>query len=100
MSKKKTKGGKAAAAGKATEPKVSQAKLDALRQPVEEAKSGLEKAQADGKTMADKARALVGEAKDAYRTALAPYRKVPAPRRAFLSWGDLRLLTGTSRNGH
>lgn len=79
MSKKKTKNGKAAAAGravgakaakakateaeepkapkaeKAVEPKVSQAELDALRKPVEEVKA-----------LAEKARALVGEAKDAY----------------------------------
>lgn len=99
MSKKKTKGGKAAAAGKAAgakaakakateakepmapkaekaaEPKVSQAELEALRKPVEAAKGGLEKAQAEAKTLAEKARGLVGEAKDAYRTALAPYRE-------------------------
>jgi hypothetical protein len=99
MSKKKSKGGKAAAGGKAgkaeaaeakkakapkpekpAEPKISQAELDALRKPVEAAKGGFEKA-----------RALVAEAKDAYRTALAPYREacqkagieceyLPAPR--------------------
>jgi len=46
------------------EPKVSKAELDALRKPAEEAKVKL-----------DKARALVGEAKDAYRTVLAPYRE-------------------------
>lgn len=99
MSKKKTKGGKAAAAGKAAgakaakakateakepkapkaekavEPKVSQAELDALRKPVEAAKGALEKAQAEPKALAEKARAVAAEAKDAYRTALAPYRE-------------------------
>jgi hypothetical protein len=57
------------------EPKVSQAELDALRKPVEAAKGGLEKAQAEAKTLAEKARTLVAEAKDAYRTALAPNRE-------------------------
>ncbi|MBI2191976.1 MAG: hypothetical protein HYU36_08335 [Planctomycetes bacterium] len=96
MSKKKTKGGKAAASGKgagakaakaeaaeakepkapkAVEPKVSQAELDALRKPVEAAKGGLENAQAEAKALAEKANAGVAEAKDAYRTALAPYRE-------------------------
>jgi hypothetical protein len=99
MAKKKGKNGKAAAAGKAAsakaakakvteakepkapkaekaaEPKVSQAELDALRKPVEAAKGGLEKAQAEARALADKARGLVAEAKDAYRTALAPYRE-------------------------
>ena len=100
MSKKKSsKGGKAAAAGKAgggraakakaseaketkapkaekaAEPKVSQAELDALRKPVEAAKGGLDKAQAEAKALAEKARAAVAEAKDAYRAALAPYRE-------------------------
>jgi hypothetical protein len=99
MSKKKSKGGKAAAAGKAVggkagkaeaaeakkakapkvekaaEPKISQAELDALRKPVEAAKGGLEKAEAEAKAQAEKARAMVAEAKDSYRTALAPYRE-------------------------
>jgi hypothetical protein len=99
MSKKKSKGGKAAASGKAAgdkagkaeaaeakkakapkpekpaEPKISQAELDALRKPVEEAKGELEKAEAEAKAQAEKARAMVAEAKDAYRTALAPYRE-------------------------
>ena len=99
MSRKKSKGGKAAAAGKAAgaragkaeaaeskkakapktgkavEPKVSQAELDTLRKPVEAAKGGLEKAQAEAKALAEKARAAVAEAKDAYRAAVAPYRE-------------------------
>ncbi|MCL6650333.1 MAG: hypothetical protein K6U89_18675, partial [Chloroflexi bacterium] len=60
-------------AEKPVEPKVSQAELDTLRKPVEAAKGGLEKAQAEAKALADKARAVVGEAKNAYRAALAPY---------------------------
>ena len=52
-----------------------QAEIDALRKPVEAAKGGLEKAQAEAKTLTDKARAVVAEAKDAYRVALAPYRE-------------------------
>jgi len=87
MAKKKGKNAKAcggraakveakkAKAEKAAEPKVSQAEIDALRKPVEAAKGGLVKAQAEAKAMADKARALVAEAKDAYRAALAPYRE-------------------------
>jgi hypothetical protein len=101
MSKKKTKGGKAAAAGKAVgakaakakatqatqakepkapkaekaaEPKVTKEELDALRKPVEAAKGGLKKAQAEAKALMEKARAAVAEAKEAYRAALAPYR--------------------------
>gem|GEM_PF-4001577 len=38
-------------------------------------RGGLEKAQTEAKALAEKARALVGEAKDAYRAALAPYRE-------------------------
>jgi len=60
---------------KRAEPKVSQAELDALRKPVEAAKGALEKAQAEAKALAEKARGLIAEAKDAYRTALAPYRE-------------------------
>lgn len=90
MAKKKGKNGKAASgkaakaeateakkakALKAAEPKVSQAELDALRKPVEAAKGGLEKAQAEAKALDEKARAVVAEAKDAYRNALAPYRE-------------------------
>jgi hypothetical protein len=44
--------------------KVSQAELDALRKPVEAANGGLEKAQAEAKALADKARGLVAEAKE------------------------------------
>lgn len=62
-------------AEKPTEPKVSQAELDALRKPVEAAKGGLEKAEAEAKTLAEKARAVIAEAKDAYRSALTPYRE-------------------------
>ncbi len=62
-------------AEKPAEPKISQAELDALRKPVEAAKGGLEKAQAEAKALTEKARAVVAEAKDAYRTALAPYRE-------------------------
>jgi hypothetical protein len=71
----KPKEPKAPKAEKAVEPKVSQAELDALRKPVEAAKGGLEKAQAEAKALAEKAHAGVAEAKDAYRTALAPYRE-------------------------
>ena len=70
MAKKKGRNGKAAggkaAKAKATEaeepkapktekvvePKVSQAELDALRKPVEAAKGGLEKAQAEARALA------------------------------------------------
>ncbi len=93
MAKKKGKNGKAAGgkaakaeaaeakkakapkAEKAAEPKVSQAELDALRRPVEEAKDRMEKAQAEAKALDEKARAVVAEAKEAHRTALAPYRE-------------------------
>lgn len=98
MGKKNAKGGKEAAAGMATsgkaakagttestkvkapktgkpvETKVSQAELDTLREAIEEAKGKLEKAQFEGKALTDKAHALVAEAKDAFRAALAPYR--------------------------
>ncbi len=57
------------------EPEVSRAELDSLRGPVEAAKGGLEKAQAEAKAMAEKTRAIVAQAKDAYRTAFAPYRE-------------------------
>ena len=62
-------------AEKPAEPKVSQTELDALRKPVEAAKGGLEKAHAEAKTLTEKARAVVAEAKDAYRSALTPYRE-------------------------
>jgi hypothetical protein len=70
---------KTAKVEKPAEPKISQAELDVLRKPVEAAKGALEKAQAEAKALAEKARAMVAEAKDAYRTALAPY--LPAPAR-------------------
>jgi hypothetical protein len=60
---------------KAVEAKVSQAELDSLRKPVEVAKAALAKAQAEAKALAEKARGVVAEAKDAYRSALAPYRE-------------------------
>ena len=62
-------------AEKAAEPKVTTEELDALRKPVEEVKGRMEKAQAGAKALAEKARGLVAEAKDAYRAALAPYRE-------------------------
>lgn len=65
---------KAPKAAEAAEPKVSQAELDALRKPVEEARGALEKAQGEAKALAEKARSVVAEAKDAYRAALGPYR--------------------------
>jgi len=57
------------------EPKVTQADLEALRKPVDEAKARLDKARAEAKVLTDKAQALVKGAKDAYRTALVPYRE-------------------------
>jgi len=66
------------------EPKVSKAELDALRMPVEAAKGSLEKAQSEAKTLAEKARVVVAEAKDAYRAALAPYRE--ACHKAGVAW--------------
>lgn len=99
MGKKNAKGGKVAAAGRATsgkavkagttkstkakapktgepvETKVSQAELDTLCKAVEEAKGGLEKAHAEANALTDKAHALVAEAKDTYRAALVPYRE-------------------------
>lgn len=71
----KAKTPKAPKAAKAPEPQVSQAELDALRKPVEAAKDGLGKAEAEAKALAEKARSVVAEAKDAYRAALAPYRE-------------------------
>ena len=56
-------------------PKVSQAELDALRQPVAEAQGAIEKAQGDARVLAEKAQSALAEAKDAYRAALAPYRE-------------------------
>jgi hypothetical protein len=56
-------------------PNVSQAELDTLRRPIEAAKGGLEKAQIEAEALAEKARASVAQAKDAYRVALAPYRE-------------------------
>ena len=65
-------------ARKATEPakqaKVSPEELAALQKPVDEAKSNLEKAQVEAEALAEKARALVTEAKGAYAAVLAPYR--------------------------
>lgn len=63
------------APAKVTEPKVSQAELDSLRKAVENANGRLEKAKAESAALTDKARALVADAKDAYQTALMPYRE-------------------------
>jgi len=51
------------------------ADLEALRKPVDEAKARLDQAKAEAKELTDKAQALVKGAKDAYRTALVPYRE-------------------------
>ncbi|MBI2932398.1 MAG: hypothetical protein HYY16_12170, partial [Planctomycetes bacterium] len=81
MGKKKSKNGgkaageKAAKATEAKESKVSKVEFDALRKPIDEAKAKLEKVQVEAKVLAEKARAAVVEAKDAYRTALTPYRE-------------------------
>ena len=61
--------------GKPVKAKVTEAELDALRRPIEAAKGELAKAQAEAKVLAEKARAVVAEANDAYRAALAPYRE-------------------------
>jgi len=68
------------------EPKVTQAELDALRKPVDEAKANLDKARTEAKALTDlsavpgtaqagKAHALVKETKEGYRGALGPYRE-------------------------
>lgn len=49
--------------GLGSEPKISQAEIEALRKPVEEAKA-----------LAEKARAVVAHVNGAYRAALAPHR--------------------------
>ncbi|MBW2147148.1 MAG: hypothetical protein JRI22_09030 [Deltaproteobacteria bacterium] len=71
---KKQANGKAANGKVAKQAKVTQADLEALRKPVDEAKARLDKARAEAKALTDKAQALVKEAKDNYREALAPYR--------------------------
>ena len=49
--------------------------MASLRTQIEEAKGILEKAQTEANVLADKARALAADAKDAYRAALAPYQE-------------------------
>jgi len=49
--------------------------LDALRKPVLDANAGLTKAEGEAKVLADKALALVVQAKGEYREALALYRE-------------------------
>lgn len=55
-------------------PEDPEVNLGALRKNVEGAKGVLDKAESEAKDLAEKARALVREAKDAYLTVLAPYR--------------------------
>ena len=57
---------KPARSKKVVEPKVTQSDLDSVRESVEAAKGGLEKALAEAEAMAEKARAIVAQAKDAY----------------------------------
>ena len=73
MKGKREKAAKApkAAAKKATPPAVD---LEALRKPVDEARTALATAEAEAHEMTEKARGLVAGAKDAYRAAVAPYR--------------------------
>jgi hypothetical protein len=71
---KAEKRARAEAAGEAAEKKeVPAIDLDALRKPVEEAKTGLDAAEAEQLT--EKAHALVAGARETYRTALVPYRE-------------------------
>lgn len=76
-------GGKPRAAKKVKQPKAPKAApkeaapavdLDALRKPVDEAKTALAVAEAEAHEMTEKARALVAGARDGYRAALVPYR--------------------------
>ena len=60
---------------KAPMEKVHKEELDGLRKPVEVAKASLEKAQEEAKALTERARTLVSDAKQAYLTALIPYRQ-------------------------
>jgi hypothetical protein len=64
----KTKGRKRAGA------KVPVPDLEPLRKPVEGARAAVVAAEAEAREVAEKARALVAGAKEAYRKALVPYR--------------------------
>jgi hypothetical protein len=54
--------------------KVSLSDIGVLRKPVEEAKARLDAARKEVQALEEKARSLLGHAKDAYRATLAPYR--------------------------
>ena len=72
----KAKKGKAAKAPKTSAPKATPpVDLEALRKPVDEARTSLATAEAEAHEMTEKARALLTGAKDAYRRAVAPYRE-------------------------
>ncbi|MCK6478575.1 MAG: hypothetical protein HUU06_00340 [Planctomycetaceae bacterium] len=70
------KKGKRVKAPKAAETKAPPpVDLEALRKPVDEARTALAVAEAEANEMTEKARAMVAGAKDAYRKAVAPYRE-------------------------
>jgi len=73
---KKAKGGRAAKTPKAPAKKAAPpVDLESLRKPVDEAKTALAVAEAEAHEMTEKARALVADAKEGYRRAVAPYRE-------------------------
>jgi len=73
---KAPKKGKAPKGAKAAPKKAAPAvDLEALRRPVEEAKTALATAEAEAHELTRKAHALVSGAKDALRRAVAPYRE-------------------------
>ena len=61
--------------GPKQEQKVSEEELASLRTKIEEAKGNMAKGRTEASTLTDKARAIVADAKNAFRAALAPYRK-------------------------
>ncbi len=80
---KATKGKKPKAAKRTKAPAkgaAPQVDFEAMRKPVDAAKTALAVAEAEAHEMTEKARALVSGAKDAYRAVVAPYRE--ACRRA------------------
>ena len=73
---KGTKPAKAAKVAKAIEkPAVPAIDLEALRKPVDEAKTALATAEAEAHELTEKVKGIVAGAKEAYHRALTPYRE-------------------------
>lgn len=93
----KPKGGGGKPVEKPVPAKPGNDELEGFRKPVEVAKASLEKAEEEAKTLAEKARTLVTDAKHAYQMAIIPYRDACKKAGVECEFGGGRLVNVTER---